>query len=234
MNKSLFLLGGFDLEMKEIRALLANNGCRYANRNLKWGARLSDYQDLFNGSDLFIGIELLPDITPPIQYIMVDHHNENSWKASSIEQVAELIGVKLNWQQQLVAANDKGYIPAMIAMGATNEEIQEIRRLDREAQGVTGIDEQLAEESVKNHLKGSSEIALYGLLTSWDRTKIDQLFMFNLILLFSNRKISLFRIHPVNEVRFLKNDANKDSSHSCFQENGNIHFGLNHFNKQAS
>ena len=54
---------------------------------------------------------------------------------------------------QLVAANDSRYIPGMIKLGASREEIDDIRRADRAAQGVSeGDDERLAEESLKKRI----------------------------------------------------------------------------------
>jgi hypothetical protein len=144
-----FLLGGHDLEMLTIKQLLIANGFseekNIADLNLKWGAKLSEYQNLFNDDQTFVGIELIQDIDPPPHYLNIDHHNENANKPSSIEQVAELVGIELTREQQLIAANDKGFIPAMEIFGATHEEIADIRRRDRKAQGVTKEDERLGE-----------------------------------------------------------------------------------------
>ena len=71
------------------------------------------------------------------RYHRIDHHNEYCHLPSSLEQVASVLGVELNRKQRLIAANDVGYIPAMKALMATDEEIAEIRREDRRAQGVT-------------------------------------------------------------------------------------------------
>ncbi len=94
----LFLIGGADLEMLTIRQLLTANGFaegeKMADRHLQWGAKLSDYQDLFNGKQIFVGIELTEDITPPLHYLAIDHHNVNSNKRSSLEQVIEFNSVK--------------------------------------------------------------------------------------------------------------------------------------------
>jgi len=141
----LFLLGGHDLEMAEIRRILDQYGIKYHDRGLGWGnANLSVYADVLNNENRFVGIELKSDIDPPPNYLLIDHHNENAGKPSAIEQAAELLGIELTREQQLIAANDKGFIPAMEAIGATPEEITEIRRLDSEAQGVTEEDEQLS------------------------------------------------------------------------------------------
>ncbi len=148
-----FLLGGHDLEMVSIRALLEAEGMReglqFADRGLDWsGAKLSAYQDLFTMPHRFVGIELRLDADPPGRYLHIDHHNELSRLPASIEQVATLLGVELNREQQLIAANDKGYMPAMLALGASPEEVARIRRLDRKAQGVSEAMEQQAEQEV--------------------------------------------------------------------------------------
>ena len=152
----LFLLGGYDLEMLTIKQLLEDrNDCVVADKHLYWdNALLSAYQEeLLEYADCEIyGIELRENITVPDNYISIDHHNDRSSGPSTLEQVASILGVTLTRYQQLVAANDKGYIPAMKALGASKEEIDEIRRKDREAQGVTEEDELLAEQSIKNHL----------------------------------------------------------------------------------
>ncbi len=123
--RSRFLLGGHDLEMAEIRNILETQGIPYHDRDLGWNnAKLSAYADVLNDEEEFVGIELESDIAPPTRYKLIDHHNENSEKASSIEQVAEMLGIELSREQQLIAANDKGFIAAMKDIGATTEEIK--------------------------------------------------------------------------------------------------------------
>ena len=51
-------------------------------------------------------------------------------------------------EQILVAANDKGYIPQMILEGASELEISQIRRADRQAQGITPEEEKIALEDL--------------------------------------------------------------------------------------
>jgi len=154
-RKRLFLLGGYDLEMREIRRLLEEYGAApypggsadetlYCDRKLRWGARLSDYLDLLDFPGEIYGIELSEDVTPPANYTAIDHHGPLWCRPSALEQVAELLGVDLNRWRRLVAANDRGYIPAMKAMGATPEEIRRVRDADLEAQGVTDEEKRLA------------------------------------------------------------------------------------------
>lgn len=61
-----------------------------------------------------------------------------------------MLGIEPTRKMQLVAANDAGYIPAMMEMGATKEEIAQIRYQDRAAQGITPEQEKQAEEAVAN------------------------------------------------------------------------------------
>ncbi|MBK9452548.1 MAG: hypothetical protein IPN95_24600 [Bacteroidetes bacterium] len=96
-----FLLGGYDLEMVEIRRLLEScnlqEGRDFADLRLGWGAKLSAYaavlEDPQFSNRVFAGIELGEDITPPDGYLRIDHHNELSHLPAAIVQVAELLGV---------------------------------------------------------------------------------------------------------------------------------------------
>ena len=77
-NEYVFLLGGYDLEMVEIRKILEANKLHISDKHLTWGAKLSSYQDEFDDVRTFIGIELTRDIDPPANYIEIDHHNTMS------------------------------------------------------------------------------------------------------------------------------------------------------------
>ena len=191
-----FLIGGHDLEMLTIKKLLMDNGFSeektIADLNLQWGAKLSDYQNLFNDSQTFVGIELTQDVAPPPHYINIDHHNQNSNKSSSLEQVAELLGFELNHEQLLIAANDSGYIPAMLEMGATPKEVADIRRRDREAQGVTGEDEQLAEQSIRENITVENGITVVKSLTSKFSTITDRLYPCEQLLIYTDDELTYY------------------------------------------
>lgn len=156
-----FFLGGKDLEMCEIAAMLEEHGWRYADRGLGWGANVEQYDGEIasaaaNGDTLvFVELEDAEDYAADDRFatIVVDHHKyekiDYSDRPASIVQVAELIGVEPSRYQRLVAANDAGYIPAMIAAGATEEEVAEVRRADRKAQGITEEQEAQATEAIK-------------------------------------------------------------------------------------
>jgi hypothetical protein len=191
----IFLLGGHDLEMAEIRRIADAHGITFHDHNLGWdNAKLSAYSNVLNDEDRFIGIELTTDIDPPKNYLLIDHHNENADKPSSLEQVAKLLDIELTREQQLIAANDKGFIPSMVAIGATPEEITKIRRLDREAQGVTEEDEHLGEKSIKKNRKEKGEITVVKSLTSKFSTITDRLYPCTRLLIYTEKELNYFGI----------------------------------------
>lgn len=82
----------------------------------------------------------------------IDHHcyssGDRTHPLSSLEQVASLLGLTLTRRQHLAALNDRGYIPALLAAGATPGEIAAIRQQDRMAQGLTPAHEEQAARDV--------------------------------------------------------------------------------------
>ena len=158
VKEELFLMGGYDLEMLEIKAMLESRALSFLDAELSWGASWNDYQqapykniieEAIEGGRTIIGIELADFPDNNEHFHLIDHHNERQDEPSSIEQLATMLNYTLNRRQQLIAANDKGYIPAMQALNASDEEIQEIRKSDRVAQGVSAEDEMLAEKAIK-------------------------------------------------------------------------------------
>jgi hypothetical protein len=157
-KKYVFFLGGYDAEMITIKEILDQRGLSYFDKRLKWGAALSEYKDELNGlpgENIPVFVELRLDIPYPENAVVVDHHNERAGKnmKTSLEQVADLLGVRLNRRQQLVSANDRGHIPAMEELGASPDEINEIRGFDRRCQGVTDKDEKLAVRTIRENLE---------------------------------------------------------------------------------
>lgn len=161
MNKDvkIFLLGGYDLEMLEIKRLLKQTGCRYFDRGLSWAtasldAYVAELEKYGNHPGIIIyGVELSGGSLSGRynNYSLIDHHNEFQERKSSLEQISDILGLKLTRYQILVAANDRGYIPAMQASGATWDEIQTIRRQDRAAQGITEEEEILAQKAIDEY-----------------------------------------------------------------------------------
>lgn len=140
-NNLVFFLGGQDAEMVEIKNILQVHQLSFVDKGLRWGARASHYMGELRtiGAETPVLIELETDIDLPENSIIIDHHNSKAGQnqPTSIEQVGDLLGIKLNRWQQLIAANDRGWIPGLMEAGASREEIEQIRKFDRACQGVT-------------------------------------------------------------------------------------------------
>jgi hypothetical protein len=78
----------------------------------------------------------------------IDHHNARSAESASILQVLTLIGATPSRVEELIAANDSGYIPGMKAIGASQDEVSHIRALERQMQGITLEMEAEAERAI--------------------------------------------------------------------------------------
>ena len=147
----LCLLGGADLEMSAIRDLLSRHvpSDRILDKSLRWGARISDYTPEITNARLagehIVCIELADDLgftTIARDITWIDHHDARAGAnvPTSLEQLFQFLNCPANeWTRelQLIAANDRGHITAMQAIGASPSEIQRIRAADRAAQGIT-------------------------------------------------------------------------------------------------
>lgn len=195
LKKHLFLLGGHDLEMQTIVQILTDRNVIFKDRYLQWdNALLSQYEEeiqQYGNKEPFIiyGVELKEDITPPTNYIRIDHHNEYATYPSALEQVASILDHPLNRYQTLVAANDKAYIPGMLEIGASHEEINLIRQEDRKAQGVIEDDEKLAQEAITN---GTEKIgSLYVVFTTANKFSpiCDRLYPYEKLLIYTPNEL---------------------------------------------
>lgn len=160
-----------DAEAVEIRKLLGEQGEAVAVSRQRWGASwaglepevraaIAAFRQAHPGG-LIYGVELSgPD---PYGAVNIDHHRygdeDRGQAASSLEQVAALVpgAVPLGRWRNLVALNDRGYIPAMESAGATWAEIEAVRRADREAQGVTAEQEAAAERDLAKRAEFSAD-----------------------------------------------------------------------------
>lgn len=155
MTRYAFFLGGRDLEMVAIAALLHERQAagdariaRVTDAGLLWGARASDYGGQIAaaaGAGLTpVLVELGADIPLPPGTIEIDHHGPRSAEPPALRQVFDLLALpEADWTREraLVAANDTGHVAGMRAMGATDEDIRRIRAADRAAQGITPEEE---------------------------------------------------------------------------------------------
>jgi len=194
MNNYIFFLGGHDGEMLAIREILDQQQIKYHDKNLLWhNAKSSAYIiELNQLADYRIPvlIELTIDTPIPSNAIIIDHHNKDEKKKSSIEQTAELIGIELNRRQKLIAANDRGYIPAMECMCATKNEIKETREYDRRAQGVTEEDERLAVESIKENKTEENDITIIKAKTEKFSPITDRMYgNFNRLIIYNDEQL---------------------------------------------
>lgn len=166
-----FFLGGRDLEMATIRDLLQEViPGRFYDKALTWGATASAYREEIIAT-LACGlmpvlVELIDDLgLPSARIVIVDHHGERAGehRPTSLHQVFALLGLPgKRWTRwfELVAANDRGYIPALMEIGATREEIFNVRAADRAAQGITPEEEAAGERAV-----AQAKTLVSGLLT---------------------------------------------------------------------
>lgn len=147
VDKLVFFLGGHDLEMVTIRELLAKKGIPYYDKGLSWGAKVSDYEVEINeaiASGLNpIFVELIDDLgLSQGNCILIDHHGEKAGidVPGTFRQVFGLLQIPSEeWTRwfELVDANDKGHIQALIEVGASKDEIVKVREADRRAQGIS-------------------------------------------------------------------------------------------------
>ncbi len=163
-NDLIFFLGGQDLEMKTIRELLNKYAPDlYHDKNLSWGAKASAYtkeiQACLRQGKTPVLVELEYDLGLDASRIkIIDHHQGKAGKkqATSLQQVFELLDLPRElWTRwhELVAANDYGYIPAMLAIGATPAEVAKVRAADRDAQGITPAEETEVAKALQNMQK---------------------------------------------------------------------------------
>lgn len=182
-KKDVYLLGGKDLEMYQIEKKLRRTGKEFVNRNLAWGAVIDSYQDVVEQTlavgDTPVAVELGgADNVPGV--IDIDHHNEKFGRPASLAQVMSRIDRRMTLVDELIAANDSGYIPGMVdkmeeyrprlveAFGEEkfehlkNKLIELIRAKDREMQGVTPEMERESETAIERAERGPG-----GLLIVW-------------------------------------------------------------------
>lgn len=147
-----FFLGGADLEMATIRTLVLHTlgPAAVVDKGLGWGARVSDYAielAALPAGTVPVVVELILDRPLPPTAVVIDHHGERAGAdaPTALEQVFALLGLLPSaWTRALalVAAHDRGHVPALEALGASPAEIAAIRAADRAAQGITAAEEE--------------------------------------------------------------------------------------------
>jgi hypothetical protein len=145
LNLMLWLIPRNDGESVEIRRLLDEHHNRFLLTHQGWGANWKELEQTVRngiaGEPAVYAIELAGEA--PSNATNIDHHDYSDDHSRinplcSLEQVARILGARLNRWRQLVAANDRGYIRAMEEeLEASAAEIAAVRLQDRRAQGVT-------------------------------------------------------------------------------------------------
>jgi len=196
-KKDVFLLGGKDLEMYQIEKRLRRAGKEFVTRNLEWGAKIDDYNDVIQ--------KILEEGNTPVAIelggagsvegvVDIDHHNEKSGRPSSIAQVMDRMGKPMKLVDEMVAANDSAYIPGMQTkmeeyrpqlVERYGEEkfeklkkklIELIRAKDRQMQGVTPEMETEAETAVEHAEHGPDDLMIVALSGGKPSPATDRLF----------------------------------------------------------
>ena len=188
-DSAVFLLGGHDLEMMEIRRMLETYKISFFDDNLTWDtAHLSAYRHIFckRPNAHYYGVELKEDCLKPLYYTRIDHHNDYSDREASILQVASLLEIEPDHRLELVAANDARYIPGMLELGASRREIDVIRRQDRAAQGVSEEDERNAELSITRSLSIYGNLQVVYSLTPCFSPICDRLYPYHRLLIYTD------------------------------------------------
>ena len=188
-DSAVFLLGGHDLEMMEIRRILESYKITFFDNNLTWDtAHLSAYSNIFSDrpNAHYYGVELKEDCLKPLYYTRIDHHNDYSDREASILQVASLLEIEPDHRLELVAANDARYIPGMLELGASRCEIDVIRRQDRAAQGVSEEDERNAELSITRSLSIHGDLQVVYSLTPCFSPICDRLYPYHRLLIYTD------------------------------------------------
>ncbi|WP_046003347.1 hypothetical protein [Pseudoalteromonas rubra] len=143
-----------DLEASCILALAEQYGIEAIRGPSVWGVTLYDALqsvDLANCHTHLLAIEL-PDPEKRAEALLnqhgitlhrLDHHqytgNDARHTQTAIEQFANLFDIELTRYHQLVAANDKGFIPGLLAAGANYAQMCEIREQEARIRGVEAL-----------------------------------------------------------------------------------------------
>ena len=171
MQKFVFFLGGADAEMVRISEVLASTGAEVVTKDLGWGANVSSYASEITQA---VAEGKIPVLLELGGIVLVDHHGDRSAEPASIMQVLNLLGIQPTRWDLLIAANDSGFIPAMLAIGATPEEVASVRLADRNAQGSTPEMEAEAERAI-SEAKVSGRLTVVRMSHSKTATVTDRL-----------------------------------------------------------
>lgn len=195
------------LKEKNIKTLITKQGwgASWANLEPEVKEKIKEYKN--KGYQIY-GVELQG--AAPEGAENIDHHrydgDDRTNELSSLEQVADLIGHELTLYEQFVAANDKGFIPAMYELAKiknlskkeTQKLIEKVRLQDRAAQGITPEQEKIAEEAIKE-AEVSDNLTVVRMSHSKTATVCDRLYggYKNLLVLSEDGEVNFFGCQKV-------------------------------------
>ena len=210
-NKILIVTPINDGEAVQISKILKSKNIKTLITKQGWGAswdglepeikkQIEEYKN--KGYKVF-GVELQG--AAPEGAENIDHHrydgDDRTNELSSLEQVADLIGHELTLYEQFVAANDKGFIPAMYELAKTKnlskketqKLIEKVRLQDRAAQGITPEQERIAEKAIQE-AEVSDLLTVVRMAHSKTSTVCDRLFgrYKNLLILSEDGEVNFF------------------------------------------
>lgn len=200
-----------DGEAVQISKILKEKNIKTLTTKQGWGAswdglepeikkQIEEYK---NKNYKIYGVELQG--VAPEGAVNIDHHrydgDDRSNEKSSLEQVSELIGYKLSLFEEFVSANDKGFIPAMLALAKnknlnkkeTQKLIEKVRLQDRAAQGITPEQERIAEKAIQE-AEVSDHLTVVRMSHSKTSTVCDRLYggYKNLLVLSEDGEVNFF------------------------------------------
>lgn len=200
-----------DGEAVQIKNILKNKNIKTLITKQSWGASWSglepeikkEIEEYKNKGYQIYGVELQG--SAPEGTVNIDHHrydgDDRSNEKSSLEQVSELIGYKLSLFEEFVSSNDKGFIPAMLALAKnknlnkkeTEKLIEKVRLQDRAAQEITPEQEKIAEEAIKE-AEVSDNLTVVRMSHSKTSTVCDRLWgsYKNLLIVSSDGEVNFF------------------------------------------
>lgn len=149
-----FVLGGDDGEMRRIKEVLDTGGIQWIQPQNFWGPKKLTMEEV--APAMTPGYQVVfVEVTPPDDFprvrsmVVIDHHGDNAGLPASILQVLNLLHIEPARRDELIAANDSGWFPGLIAAGATREEMDEIRVYCRAAHGSGSEHEAIEAEALR-------------------------------------------------------------------------------------
>lgn len=190
------------LKDKNVKTLITKQGWGASWDNLEPEIK-KEIEELKNKNFKIFGVELQGSAPEGVENI--DHHrydgDDRTNEFSSLEQVAKLVGHRLSLFEEFISANDKGFIPAMLALAKiknlsekeTQKLIEKVRLQDRVAQGITPEQERIAEKAIQE-AEVSDLLTVVRMAHSKTSTVCDRLFgrYKNLLILSEDGEVNFF------------------------------------------